>query len=130
MLHPNRGRALAAFGMLLLGTTMPTRAELPPLIPRSVLFDNPEKTSPKLSPDGKRLAWLAPDGRNVLQDWVKTVGEGDDKIVTAHTKRGIRQYTWAENSKVLLYLQDSDGDENWHVYGVDPSAAEAAGTAR
>src|SRR3954465_13695981 len=98
LLHPNRGRSLAAFSMLLLGTTMPTRAELPPPIPRSVLFDNPEKTSPKLSPDGERLAWLAPDGRNVLQVWVKTVGKEDDAIVTADTKRGIRQYVWAENS--------------------------------
>jgi hypothetical protein len=125
----DRGRALAVLVTLLLGTTMPTRAELPPLIPRTVLFGNPEKTSPKLSPDGKRLAWLAPDDRDVLQVWVKTVGKDDDKVVTADKKRGIRQYTWAENSKVLLYLQDSDGDEDWHVYGVDPASA-AAGAAR
>src|SRR3954453_10029914 len=127
MLHPNRGRELAAFALFSLVTTMPTRAELPPLIPRAVLFGNPEKTSPKLSPDGKRLAWLAPDGKDVLQVWVKTVGGDDDKVVTDDKKRGIRQYAWAENSKVLLYLQDADGDENWHVYGVDPSAP---GTAR
>src|SRR4051794_9429619 len=128
MLHSKRGRVLAAFGTLLMGTTMPTRAELPPLIPRAVLFGNPEKTSPKLAPDGTRLAWLAPDERNVLQVWVKTVGKDDDKVVTADKKRGIRQYLWAENSKVLLYLQDTDGDENWHVHGVDPSAT-GTGTA-
>jgi dipeptidyl aminopeptidase/acylaminoacyl peptidase len=94
-------------------------AELPPLIPREILFGNPERTSPELSPDGKRLAWLAPDTNNVLQVWVKTVGKEDDKIVTADKKRGIRQYLWAENNRVLLYMQDSDGDENFHVYGVD-----------
>jgi len=94
-------------------------AELPPLIPREILFGNPERTSPELSPDGKRLAWLAPDTNNVLQVWVKTVGKKDDKIITADKKRGIRQYLWARNNRVLLYLQDSDGDENFHVYGVD-----------
>jgi dipeptidyl aminopeptidase/acylaminoacyl peptidase len=94
-------------------------AELPPLIPRDILFGNPERTSPELSPDGKRLAWLAPDTNNVLQVWVKTVGKEDDKIVTADKKRGIRQYLWAKNNRTLLYLQDSDGDENFHVFGVD-----------
>src|SRR5207247_6208445 len=68
---------------------------------------------------GKRLAWLAPDTNNVLQVWVKTVGSDDDKIITADKKRGIRQYLWAENNRTLIYLQDSDGDENFHVYGVD-----------
>jgi dipeptidyl aminopeptidase/acylaminoacyl peptidase len=94
-------------------------ADLPPLIPRDVLFGNPEKVAPQLSPDGKRLGWIAPDKRNVLQVWVKTVGKDDDKAITADKKRGIRRYFWAENSKAVIYLQDSDGDENWHAYGVD-----------
>jgi dipeptidyl aminopeptidase/acylaminoacyl peptidase len=95
------------------------RAELPPLIPREVLFGNPEKVSPSLSPDGKRLAWIAPDPKNVLQVWVKTIGQADDKVVTADKKRGIRRFVWAQNSQTLLYVQDTDGDENWHLYGVD-----------
>jgi dipeptidyl aminopeptidase/acylaminoacyl peptidase len=98
---------------------MAARAELPPLIPRDILFGNPERVSPELSPDGARLAWIAPDKKNVLQVWVKTIGKDDDKVVTADPKRGIRQYFWAENSKMLVYLQDSDGDENFHLYGVD-----------
>src|SRR6266478_2101063 len=95
------------------------QAELPPLIAREVLFGNPERTNPHLSPDGARLAWTAPDKKNVLQVWIKTVGKDDDKAVTADKKRGIRQYFWAENSRILIYLQDADGDENWHAYGVD-----------
>ncbi|MDQ2971336.1 MAG: hypothetical protein M3R34_09375, partial [Acidobacteriota bacterium] len=47
-------------------------AELPPIISRDVLFGNPERTHPRLSPDGQRLAWIAPDKKNVLQVWVKT----------------------------------------------------------
>src|SRR5436305_9451439 len=94
-------------------------AELPPLIPRDVLFGNPERTSPQLSPDGKRLAWLAPDKKNVLQVWVKTIGKDDDKMVTADKKRGIRNYGWAPDNKTIAYAQDNDGDENFHIYGVD-----------
>jgi dipeptidyl aminopeptidase/acylaminoacyl peptidase len=97
----------------------PLLAELPPLIPRDVLFGNPERANPKLSPDGKRLAWLAPDKKNVLQVWVKTIGKDDDKMVTADKKRGIRNYAWAPDNKTILYLQDNDGDENFHIYGVD-----------
>jgi len=91
----------------------------PPLIPRTVLFGNPERTRPRLSPDGKRLAWLAPDEKDVLQVFVVEVGKGDPKKVTADKRRGIREYSWAQDDRTLLYLQDSDGDENFHVYGVD-----------
>src|SRR5437764_15164387 len=107
------------FAALMLVAATQLFAELPPLIPRDVLFGNPVRTAPQLSPDGKRLAWLAPDSRNVLQVWIKTIGQNDDKMVTSDKKRGIRQYGWAPNSKTLLYAQDDDGNENFHIYGVD-----------
>jgi len=109
----------AAAACLLAVAPQTGHAELPPIIPREVLFGNPERVSPQLSPDGKRLAWIAPNTNNVLQVWVKTIGQGDDRVVTADKKRGIRQYFWAEDSQTVIYLQDIDGDENWHVYGVD-----------
>lgn len=90
-----------------------------PLIPRAVLFGNPERASPQISPDGKYLAYLAPDERNVLQVWMRTVGATDDRVLTADPKRGIRSYTWAYDGRQLLYIQDSDGDEDFHVYAVD-----------
>ena len=111
--------ARAAVTLALLLPVLPLPAELPPLISRDILFGNPERAQPRLSPDGQRLAWLAPDKKNVLQVWVKTVGKDDDKMVTADKKRGIRQYFWAEDNKTLLYQQDNDGDENFHVFGVD-----------
>src|SRR5438876_2467964 len=110
---------LAAALALMIFATRAVRAELPPLIAREVLFGNPERTSPRISPDGKRLGWIAPNTNNVLQVWVKTIGKDDDKVVTADKKRGIRQYFWAEDSRTVIYLQDMDGDENWHVYGVN-----------
>jgi len=108
-----------ALAFLSLAPAASTRAELPPLIGRDVLFGNPEKVSPRLSPDGKRISWVAPNDKNVLQVWVKTVGKEDGKPVTADKKRGIRQYFWAWDSKTLVYSQDNDGDENTHLWGVD-----------
>jgi dipeptidyl aminopeptidase/acylaminoacyl peptidase len=92
---------------------------LPPLIPREIVFGNPEKTSPQLSPDGKYLAYIAPDEKNVLQVWLGTVGQENDQILTADKKRGIRIFFWTYNADQLIYMQDSDGDENFHLHLVN-----------
>jgi dipeptidyl aminopeptidase/acylaminoacyl peptidase len=94
-------------------------AGLPTLIHRSLLFGNPERAMPLLSPDGKRVAYAAPDDKDVLQVWVRTVGKEDAKAITADEKRGIRIYLWAADDRTVLYLQDNDGDENFHLYGAD-----------
>ncbi len=91
-------------------------AELPPLIPREVLFGNPDKAGVQIAPDGRHIAYLAPDEKNVLQVWVKPVGGGEARKITSDEKRGIRQYFWAYDGKHLLYLQDQGGDENFHLY--------------
>jgi dipeptidyl aminopeptidase/acylaminoacyl peptidase len=88
------------------------------LIPREVIFGNPEKARPQISPDGKMMAYLAPVN-NVLNVWVKTIGKEDDKAVTKDTDRGIRYYFWAGDNKHVMYLQDVQGNENWRLYGVN-----------
>ena len=90
-----------------------------PLIPRTALFGNPDKSSPRLSPDGKRLAYLAPvDG--VMNVWVgpdRRSGGGQ----AGHPRQEARhsRYFWAYTNNHVLYVQDQDGDENWHVYAVN-----------
>jgi dipeptidyl aminopeptidase/acylaminoacyl peptidase len=97
----------------------------PPLIPREVLFGNPDRASPKLSPDGTKLSFRAPVN-GVLNVWV---GPADDpgaaRPVTDDRSRGIRIYFWAYTSRHILYLQDKNGDENWRVYSVDLTSGEA-----
>ena len=95
------------------------KTELPPLIEREILFGNPEKTSPQLSPDGKYLAYIAPDENNILQVQLRTVGQADDRQLTADKKRGIRIFFWTYSGEELIYLQDADGDENWHLFSVN-----------
>ncbi|MGD2134555.1 MAG: S9 family peptidase [Gemmatimonadales bacterium] len=94
---------------------------LPPLIPRTILFGNPERADPQLSPDGTRLSYLAPlDG--VLNIWVGRVGEDEFRPVTHDGDRGVRVYFWAHDNRHLLYLQDVGGDENWRLHKVDPDS--------
>jgi len=100
-------------------TTPSTQTQLPPLIPRSILFGNPKRARPRLSPDAKYMAYLAPDEQDVLQVWVRTVGEADHRQVTQDQKRGIRAYFWTYKPNQLIYLQDADGDENYHLYAVN-----------
>jgi dipeptidyl aminopeptidase/acylaminoacyl peptidase len=94
------------------------------LIPRQVLFGNPERLSPRLSPDGTRLAWIAPH-QGVLNVWIApaSTGAGVDwaaaQVITDDTDRGIRQFAWAHDGRHLLYLQDTGGDENWRLHDVD-----------
>ncbi len=88
------------------------------LIPREVLFGNPERTNPQISPDGSLLGYLAPVN-GVLNVWIRTIGKDDDRAVTADTNRGIRNFTWQYDNKHVLYRQDLGGDENWRLYQTD-----------
>ncbi|MDP9386719.1 MAG: S9 family peptidase [Actinomycetota bacterium] len=93
-------------------------ATSPEMIPRQVLFGNPERILPRVSPDGRRLAWVAP-AAGVLNVWVAEVGSDEARPVTDDRERGIRQYFWAHDGRHLLYLQDQGGDENWRLHAVD-----------
>ncbi|MCK4265087.1 S9 family peptidase [Candidatus Babeliales bacterium] len=93
------------------------------LIPRMILFGNPSKTLPKISPGGVKLAYLAPFN-NVLNIWLKTVGKDDDKPITKDVGKGIHDFYWAKNNQHLIFIQDKNGDENWHVYKVDIETLE------
>jgi dipeptidyl aminopeptidase/acylaminoacyl peptidase len=96
-----------------------------PLIPRDVLFGNPERLLPSLSPDGSRLGFVAPD-EGVLNVWV---GPADDpaaaRPVTHDRDRGVRTYMFCHDDRTLVYLQDTDGDEDWRLYALDLETGEA-----
>jgi dipeptidyl aminopeptidase/acylaminoacyl peptidase len=99
-----------------------------PLIPRRVFFEEPERSDVRLSPNGARIAFLAPlDG--VLNVWVgETAAVVSDPAAarpfTRDRGRGVRDYHWAYDGDHLLYLQDDGGDENWRVHRVDLETGE------
>ena len=102
---------------------------MPPLIDREIIFGNPEISGAQLSPDGKWMSFMKPfdDVRNI---WLKQIDEAfeDAKPITADTERPIPGYFWSRDSKYILYVQDKGGDENYHVYSLDPTASPAEGS--
>ena len=121
-----RRSALVAIAALAAALT-PALAELPPLIDREVFFGNPEVAGAQISPDGRWISFRKPY-RDVMNIWVKRTNEPFEaaRPMTADTERPIRAYFWTEDSRYILYVQDKGGNEDFHVYAVDP-AGEAAG---
>jgi len=89
------------------------------LIPRKVLFGNPDRTQVRISPDGNYLTYIAPY-KNVLNLWLQPLNPAGEAILLTHdTGRGVQGYSWAYDNQNLLYIQDRDGDENWRLFKVD-----------
>ena len=92
----------------------------PDLFDIEEFFADPEFTGVTISPDGKKLAYLAPaHGRTNV--WVRGIDEADEDAVcvTNDSVRGITTYYWTDDPRWLLYRQDTDGNEDWHLYRVD-----------
>ena len=96
----------------------------PGLIPGKTLFGNPERSDVRISCDGALISYLAPVG-GVLNIWVaKADAIGAARPATRDTHRCIRFYCWTCRPDHIMYLQDRDGDENWHVNVVNVETAE------
>lgn len=94
-------------------TTLPQRISV------EEFFSPPERAGATISPDGTRIAYLAP-WRNRLNIWVQDLdGATEPRCVTADETRSVYLYSWTHDSRHLLYMQDTGGDENWHLHRVD-----------
>ena len=95
-----------------------TNAALPVRrIPLEDFFRNSQEAAYQISPDGRHLSYLAPyaDRMNLF---VRPVGGGGTVRVTSETQRSLAGYMWADNGR-LLFMKDTDGDENYRLYGVN-----------
>ena len=109
--------ALAAAGGT--ATAAPASLDEVELIPRDALFGNPERANVQMSPDGRYLSWVAPL-EGTLNVWVAPANDPSAaRAVTRDTARGIRSYFWSHLPDTLLYLRDTGGDEDFHLYAVD-----------
>jgi len=106
----------------------------PGLIPHTVLLGNPERQQARVSPNGKYVSWLAPtgkgDGEDVMNVWMAPrsldVSDGCEPVdwdkkerLTDDKKRGVRMHMWSKDSRFVLWMQDTAGDEVWHLWSVD-----------
>ncbi len=108
-------------GVLLLAANAWRDTHLPPpLLDRELLFGDPLYAAPKISPSGSHIAFLQPY-RNTLTIWVK---KSEEPLSAAHpviaTTRPIQEYVWTRDGKYLLFMRDQGGNENFHLFAVDP----------
>lgn len=91
-----------------------------PLIPREVFFSNPDVAWARLSPDGTRVAYIAPvDGVRNL--WVAPLDALKvARPLTRATDRPIGSFfQWAFTNRHIVFFQERNGDENWRASSVD-----------
>ncbi|MEJ2325502.1 MAG: S9 family peptidase [Chromatiaceae bacterium] len=104
--------------------TAETSSAAPALIDRAVIFGNADRQAVRVSPDGSKIAYLAPR-EGVMNVWVAPVDEPwAAKPVTANRGRGIPWYQWAYTNEDILFGKDQGGNENWHIYRVNLKRGE------
>jgi len=101
----------------------------PPRLPLKAFFDNPKYASATISPDGRRIAFLAPAENDRLNIWICAADAPLDtaKQVTHEKTRGVFAFSWTRDGRWILYSRDSNGDENFHLIRADPEKPEAPG---
>ncbi len=97
-------------------TSRKAAAALAPLIPMKDFFRNPEKTSFEISPNGEYIAFMQPWEKR-LNVFVQKIGSDTTVRVTSAKERDIAGYGWKSNNR-LVFVQDTGGDENFHLYAV------------
>lgn len=95
-----------------------------PLIPRKLLFDNANAFGAQISPDGQWITWIAPfDG--VLNIWIApTNAPHSGEPITRTKGRPIDSQRWPPDGRYVMFVNDETGDENTHVFIVDPKTQE------
>jgi dipeptidyl aminopeptidase/acylaminoacyl peptidase len=123
-----RRTALVLTTLVLAGATR-AAAQQPPVIDRELFFGDPEVSGAQISPTGQFISFRK-QYRGVLNLWLKGVNEPFDaaRPLTADTTRPVRGYFWSEDGRYLLYVQDKGGNENYHVYAVDPTVTPESAT--
>lgn len=97
-------------------------AAMPPPIPvRDFVANRDGSAVYRVSPDGRRLAWLGVSGLSAAV-WVKTLGADDARAISVRAQ-GL---AWSGDSRRLLLTVDPDGAENTRLVSVkvdDPQGA-------
>jgi len=115
-------RATAAgVGALTLAARTPApAAPVPAPIPRRLLFADPARSIARISPDGRRVAFLAAvDG--ILNVWIAPIDDpGAARPLTRVADRNLGpSLVWLHNNRHVVYFRERGGDENWQAHRVD-----------
>jgi len=101
-------------------------ADRTPLIPRKLLFAGPDRSTVRISPDGRRVAFMSPiDG--VLNLWVGEIDNlAKSRALTRVTDRDLGpSIVWLHNNRHLVFFREQGGDENWRAHRVDVDTGDS-----
>jgi dipeptidyl aminopeptidase/acylaminoacyl peptidase len=89
------------------------------LIPRRVLFGISNRWCVRISPDGKKLAWVS-EHEGADNVWVAAIDDlGSARVITPFRKGSLYRFTWAYDARHLVVIRDVHGDENSRIHSVD-----------
>jgi Tol biopolymer transport system component len=90
------------------------------LLPRRLIFADPDCSVVRISPDGTQIAFRAPvDG--VLNLWVAPIDAIEQaRPVTWVTDRNLGPWVvWMRDNRHVVFFRETTGDENWRAWRVD-----------
>ena len=116
-----RQAAALGGGISILRAASVTQAQsASPLVPRRLYFARPDYSNVRVSPDGTRLAYLAPVNGIVNLFVAPAADPRAGRQLTRATDRDISgRYEWAYNNRHIVFFQERDGDENWRASSID-----------
>ena len=104
---------------MLMAAATPQPASGDTLIPLEILFAAPAVTAAQISPDGLHLAVVNHTDAGFQLQLNKMDGT-PVRSLSSLQPRGFDQLRWSGDGRFLLYLQDADGDEGYHLFRIDP----------
>ncbi len=87
-------------------------------IPVEDFFRDPEFRNFQVSPDGTHLAFLGPWERRT-NIFVYEIATGDARRVTAFRDSQIRDFFWANDERLLFYVEESGFEASIGIFAVD-----------
>ena len=111
--HVGRRSLMMATGAAAMARGASAQSSPPPIIPRRLLFDAPQRTWATISPDGTKLAFLAPvDGvQNVWQAPLSNLDSA--RPLTKVSDRDVmNKLVWPHDNRHVVFFREAAGDEN------------------
>jgi dipeptidyl aminopeptidase/acylaminoacyl peptidase len=94
-----------------------------PYIPRAILFTPPSVMAIKISPDSHYLAYVKAEPSGVMNLYVGTRNQYNDsdalRQLTHFTTPEIYRFFWTDDSKNIVFLQDTNGSKSYQLYSVN-----------
>jgi dipeptidyl aminopeptidase/acylaminoacyl peptidase len=94
-----------------------------PYIPRAILFTPPNVMAIKVSPDSHYLAYVKAEPSGVMNLYVCARNQCNQdnalKQLTHFTTPEIYQFFWTDDSKNIVFLQDTNGSKSYQLYSVN-----------